>query len=130
MRCFYHTEAEAVGICKTCNKGLCRECAAEVGNGLACVGRCEEEVRLLNQLMTRAKGAYQTAGSAYQTAGSTYSRYAIVFLLFGLVFLVSGVIALFSRSAYIALFVLPMGLIMLLAAFISYSAGRRLRKLG
>lgn len=121
MRCYYHTGSEAVGICKNCSKGLCQECAVDVGNGLACIGRCEEDVRLLNQLVAKAKGAYQTTGSAY-------SRYAVVFLLFGLVFLVLGILSLFSKEASVAILFLPTGLIMLLAGAVSYSAGRKIGK--
>lgn len=27
MKCFYHSDREAVGTCQTCGKSLCRECA-------------------------------------------------------------------------------------------------------
>src|SRR5207237_1072861 len=118
--------SEAVGICKNCQKGLCQECAVDVGNGLACIGICEDEVRLLNQLMARAKGAR----GAYQTTAGAYSRYAIVYLLFGVVFLASGIVLLLSPIALVAVLLLPMGLIMLLAAAVSYSSGQKIGKLG
>ena len=41
MRCFYHQDGEAVGTCKSCGKGVCVECAVDLGKGLACRGRCE-----------------------------------------------------------------------------------------
>ena len=44
MRCFHHEDREAVGTCKSCGKGLCRECAVDMGKGLACRGRCEQDV--------------------------------------------------------------------------------------
>lgn len=34
MKCFYHSQADARGICKNCSKGLCEECAVDVGNAL------------------------------------------------------------------------------------------------
>lgn len=49
MNCFYHPTAVAVGTCKSCNKGLCRECAVDLGKGLACKGRCEEDVKAVMQ---------------------------------------------------------------------------------
>ncbi len=51
MRCFYHANLEAIGICKSCQRGLCRECAVEMDKGLACQGRCEEDVRRLIALI-------------------------------------------------------------------------------
>ena len=36
MRCFTHPEAEAVGICMSCGKGLCAECAEEYEGSLYC----------------------------------------------------------------------------------------------
>ena len=53
MRCFYHQDREAVGSCKSCGKGLCPDCAADVGKGLACRGRCEEDVRAVVALIDR-----------------------------------------------------------------------------
>jgi hypothetical protein len=53
MRCYYHQEKEAVGACKSCGKGLCPDCAADVGKGLACRGRCEEDVRAVVALVDR-----------------------------------------------------------------------------
>jgi len=53
MTCFYHQDASAVGLCKSCNKGLCATCAVDVGNGLACQASCVERVRSLNQLVER-----------------------------------------------------------------------------
>ena len=41
MECFYHQGHPAVGSCRACFKGLCRQCAVELSGGLACVGRCE-----------------------------------------------------------------------------------------
>ncbi|VVC72076.1 Uncharacterised protein [uncultured archaeon] len=36
MHCYIHPEKEAVGLCKVCNKGLCSECAVEIGDFLYC----------------------------------------------------------------------------------------------
>src|SRR5512135_2199519 len=84
MRCFYHRDAEAVGVCKNCGRGLCSSCAAEVENGLACRQRCEEEVRALNRITNRSKTAYEKTSSAY-------ARAALFYFLLGLVFLIGGI---------------------------------------
>ena len=44
MRCFYHQEREAVGICSSCRRGICDECARDIGKSIACSGQCEEDV--------------------------------------------------------------------------------------
>jgi hypothetical protein len=50
MNCFNHADRSAVGICKSCGKGLCRDCAIDLQDGLACKGRCESRVRVMNQI--------------------------------------------------------------------------------
>jgi hypothetical protein len=53
MRCFYHRDKEAVGICKSCGKGVCAECAVDLDKGLACRSRCEESTRSIIALIDR-----------------------------------------------------------------------------
>jgi len=53
MHCFYHQDREAVGMCKSCGKGLCGECAADLNKGLACRSRCEEDARAVIELIDR-----------------------------------------------------------------------------
>ena len=48
MRCFTHQDKEAVGVCKVCSKGICSECASDLGHSLACKSSCEEEANLMN----------------------------------------------------------------------------------
>jgi hypothetical protein len=54
MHCFNHQELEAVGTCKQCSKGLCSECATDLGHGLACRGVHEQAVEAINTLMVRS----------------------------------------------------------------------------
>ena len=53
MKCFYHPQADAVGTCKHCHRGVCRDCAAERKHGLACRDRCEADVDAVNALIQR-----------------------------------------------------------------------------
>jgi hypothetical protein len=53
MRCFYHETKEAVGMCKSCCKGLCAECAVDLSKGLACRNHCEESVKTIIDLVER-----------------------------------------------------------------------------
>lgn len=58
MNCYKHSHNSAVGICKTCFKAVCPECAADVGNGLACKNSCEEKVLELNEMWERSARIY------------------------------------------------------------------------
>ncbi len=51
MKCFRHHERDAVGVCRSCYKGLCPDCAVEVDKSLACRNSCEEDVRAVNLLI-------------------------------------------------------------------------------
>jgi hypothetical protein len=51
MRCFYHQDKEAVGLCKSCGKGVCLACAVDFSKGLACRGHCEDKVQSIIQKM-------------------------------------------------------------------------------
>lgn len=51
MNCFNHPQNPAVGICKSCGKGLCVQCATELPNGLACEDACEDRVSLINHFL-------------------------------------------------------------------------------
>ena len=54
MRCFYHQDREAVGLCKSCAKGVCAECAVDLGNALACRNRCEERAQSVVKIQDHA----------------------------------------------------------------------------
>jgi hypothetical protein len=119
MRCFYHQDREAVGGCKSCGKGLCPECAVDLGKGLACRGRCEADAQALIQLLEqnvrhmdvveralqgRRSVLQQNTSTRYATglfcavAGAIFSifgaadleRFAFVFVL-GIAFLIFAV---------------------------------------
>ena len=53
MKCYYHHDVDAIGICKNCSKGLCSNCAVELENGIACKDQCEEQVNQINSLINR-----------------------------------------------------------------------------
>lgn len=53
MRCFNHPETRAVGTCKQCGKGICHDCAADLGHGLACRGVHEADVEAVHALVVR-----------------------------------------------------------------------------
>jgi hypothetical protein len=101
MRCFYHPDAEAVGICKSCQKGLCADSAVDVGDGLACQG-CAERVRKLNATLGTAD-AMCASWSAFLGPGM---------LLVGALFVAFGILVLAAwDDAWGAAFFVGMGLV-------------------
>ena len=89
MKCFYHQSVDGVGLCKSCQKALCVECAADVGGGLACRTRCEETVRALNSLVQKAmdnSGSNDRALKMLRLTRGIYLGLAVFVLIIGAVF--------------------------------------------
>jgi hypothetical protein len=113
MKCFNHPSNDAVAICKNCNKGLCTECAVDVGNGIACKGICEGEVIAINKVVQQSK-------KTYANTSKTYAQYSAWFALVGIAFLVSSIFL--TRTTGFLIF---MGLLFLLGATFTYLASKR-----
>jgi len=119
MKCFYHPEHDAVAMCKSCSRGLCFECAADVPPGVACRGKCEADVAALDLVIQRSKTAYQKAGAAHR-------RNALGMLIMGLLFVGFGsLLLILSPDSSGILFVL-LGCVILLWAFFSHRSGRQI----
>ncbi|MES2800703.1 MAG: hypothetical protein V4638_11850 [Bacteroidota bacterium] len=58
MNCYNHHDQSAIGICKSCHKGICEDCLTDVGNGIACSASCVEDVKALNALVNKNKQAH------------------------------------------------------------------------
>ncbi|KAB2965253.1 MAG: hypothetical protein F9K16_02425 [Thermoanaerobaculia bacterium] len=91
MNCFYHPSVAAAGLCKSCQRGICPECAVELPRGLACRKRCEEDARLRVALEDRnLRLAQEAAGRARrQRVGLMVGGLFVA--LFGVYFLVTPI---------------------------------------
>ena len=121
MNCFYHQTSPAVGICKSCGKGVCPACAVDLGKGLACKARCEENAqemidlidsnirrsafseqvltatrqnRYFNSVYMLVLGIVLLGFAAYAALWSGFNLIALYTGVFGTVFLIFGLIAL------------------------------------
>ena len=121
MKCFNHDPADAIAICKNCNKALCRACAVDVGNGMACLNSCEQEVIAVNELVQRNKTAFQRTSYAYQ-------RNALVSLLLALVLAYLGFNAYRENNQTVLIMTAGSAIIFFLAAFFNYSTGKKFVK--
>ena len=88
MRCFYHHDRDAIGTCKSCNKGICPDCAVDLTKGLACKDYCEEEVKELIALIEQnVAGRAKSAVVMNSMKANTYIQ-SMLYLTFAIFFLV------------------------------------------
>jgi hypothetical protein len=89
MNCFNHPGVPAVGICKACQKGLCKECALDLGHGIACKNH-REEMEMLNA----TGGFYKQAPLTFLSLGlflnlvGSFIGTNLIFQFMGIVMLV------------------------------------------
>jgi len=87
MNCFYHQSVVAIGTCKSCGKGLCPECTVDLGQGLACKGKCEDAVKALTDLIDNNIKRAAINRELIDSAKGTRYIGAAFYLLFGLLVL-------------------------------------------
>lgn len=114
MNCFYHPQTVAVAVCKNCSKGLCSDCAVDVGNGMACKNKCEPEVRAMNEIITRSKTAYQKTGNFAAAVGG--------------LFIICGLLAVAAMFITRAPELLVVGSFTLIAGAILFLFGRKIKR--
>jgi hypothetical protein len=122
MKCFYHPSVDAVASCKSCCRGLCRECIAEVGLSCSCRDRCETDVATLNDLVQRGR-------TAYLKTSATYFRTGLFTLLLGVLFAIPGVVAVSSgRRGVWGYFFLASGILFMGMGFSYFVSGKRMKQ--
>jgi hypothetical protein len=112
MKCFYHDDSEAVGTCKSCGKGLCRECAVDLAKGLACKNRCEKDAQAVIDLIARNIQMTPFSARLLESGTSARSGTVVLFFFLGVVFVIGG----YLRSQTVD-FIVVVGL-----AFLGYGA--------
>ena len=83
MNCFNHQDVSAIGLCKSCNKGLCSECAIDLEHGLACKDKHEEQVKALDMIISKSTKIYSSASQNTLIAPIFYLFMGLVFAGFG-----------------------------------------------
>ena len=118
MKCFNHSEIDAVGVCKSCGRALCHDCIAEVGLSCSCKERCEAVVASLNDVTERNKTVYQKSSAIYRWFG-------IFSLMLGILLAGYGSVSIFFSDPAQALLVLLYGLIVIGIGVACMVAARR-----
>lgn len=121
MHCFKHIEADAVGICKACNKAVCSSCAIDTGRGLACSEVCVKEVKEINEIVDRSKQIYSISSSSRLPPTGI-----IMFAFFGVMFTAWGIYNSTIRDR-VDYFTIVMGLGFIAVTFIAYIRNKKLR---
>ena len=119
MKCFYHPEFDAVGLCKGCHRALCMDCLADVPPGVACRGKCEAEVAAVNRIIEQSK-------TAYAKQATVHRRFGVYTMLFGVPFLLVGLVWAAAGRWTIAWFPLVMGSVCALWGLASFRSGREI----
>ncbi len=114
MNCFYHSNEPAVGICKACSKGLCTDCAADLGHGIACKNKHEQRAEDIELVISRNANAFKVGNKSSLIVpvfnflgGLLFSGVSLLawptinwfLLLFGLGFLAYAITLLYHRRA-------------------------------
>lgn len=95
MKCFHHPSDDAVGLCKACGKGVCRACAVDLGEGLACANSCEVAARELIMQIRVSREALRSTPTVYKTQST-------VGFLAGATFLTIGAATLMTPISWVA----------------------------
>jgi len=117
MKCFNHPDADAIGICKNCNKGLCKDCFTEVENGIACTASCIDEVKQINSIINRGRQSYKVTSGAHMRNAYMLGGIGIAFIIFGLT--IKG----------LSVFLSIMGLIFIFGAWLSIISAMKYKKM-
>lgn len=72
-----------MGCCRSCLKGVCRECAHDVGGGVACRNECEEAARGIIAMVRQGVDQRGVQGSLVRSTRGLWSGLALVALLVG-----------------------------------------------
>lgn len=90
VKCYYHAERDAVGLCGACHRGICADCARDMQRGLACRGRCEHEVRRLLDLRDFSFTQPHQAETVLRASAGAQVRSSIFLIMLGVIMVVYG----------------------------------------
>lgn len=91
MECFYHQGAQACGICKSCQRGICKQCASEITNGIACKQKCEEQAIELDNLVSNSIKMQKSSELLVNTASAGMGTGELFNLVLGAIFAAYGI---------------------------------------
>ena len=85
MLCFNHPDRQAIGVCRACQRGICKECTADLGHGLACKGKHEADVENLEHIVRQSARIYAVTPKTRNAAPLFFGFMGVVFAVFGFI---------------------------------------------
>ena len=128
MECFNHNGVAAVAVCKNCFRGVCEDCAADVGNGIACRGACEPRVIEANEVQEVSKKIARRSEAILMRSRMTYTVLATMMVVIGLVPILIGLLYLNQNIAFGAVLIVVGAVFLFYAAFL-FRTSRAIHKL-
>ncbi len=116
MKCYHHQDKDAIGLCKSCHKGVCIDCSDLVDGSIACKETCMEDVAALNYMVERGKKVYKNLGKQWGPA-------IIVNGVGGAFFLGYGLYNFGKASSWL---LIGLGSIMIIGGIMSIVMGKRM----
>lgn len=98
MKCFNHAETDAVDFCKSCGRGLCRDCACDVSGIASCKGQCETDIQKRRALLRQAEDMHKTLETLRKPPRQPPTRTALLMGLAAAAFLGSGLFFVTQRN--------------------------------
>lgn len=117
MECFTHSAAQAIGVCKTCGKAVCRTCAIDSGMFITCTEACAKEASDVHEMNQRGKKIYGIGVTKKIPSG------VIIWLLFAALFGGFGIYQSYTNQQP-DWFLLLFGLLSLVIAFIAHKRAK------
>lgn len=84
MKCYRHQLNDSIGICKSCGKALCPECAIDLEFALTCPGPCEQTALAHHKLNSNAIAAYSEQQKNRYFGPLFFCTLGLVYLGYGL----------------------------------------------
>ena len=95
MKCAFHPEVDAVGVCVGCGKGVCAECKTELGGKIYCPN-CAEEIFAER----KKRSGLLTAGGILSIIGGAFNLINGIAIMSSFPFLASFPSDSFSTDAF------------------------------
>ena len=84
MKCYQHKTEEAIGICKSCGKGICPVCCIDLNFAIVCSKTCEDAAIISHKITANAVTVYATQKKNRYLLPAYFMVIGIIFLIYGL----------------------------------------------
>lgn len=112
MKCYKHQNVDAIGLCKSCHKGVCLDCSVLVDGSVACEDSCKADVAQINSMLKQGQKVYKNMGKQWLPSIIINGIGGAFFLGFGLYS--------YSSNSLFSWLLIGLGSIMIIGGILSY----------